>query len=330
MNEIKSEYAIVAQEVQKRYLGAAEGVGLNSFNLLVRPGSVCGLLGPNGAGKTTAIKILSTLLKMDAGRAHVAGYDLTTSARQVRERIGLVGQYAAIDEILTGEQNLVLFGQLYHLSAKQARQRAHELLAQFDLRDAANVRAAKYSGGMRRRLDLAASLIVSPQVLFVDEPTTGLDPVGRREVWASIRTLVASGTTVLLTTQYLEEADQLADRISILKEGHVIAEGTPTELKAAVGGDWIDILLVVDADPAETLRAVQPMASGEIQVDHDTNRISIPVKERTRGLVGVATALAEARIEPLDISLRRPTLDEVFIHLTGAEQPRQNEKEIAA
>src|SRR5579859_3969401 len=197
----------------------------------------------NGAGKTTAVKILSTLLELDAGQACVAGFDVMTQPQQVRERIGLVGQYAAVDEILTGRQNLVLFGQLNHLSRRQAHVRADALLEQFVLTNAANMPASTFSGGMRRRLDLAASLIVSPSVLFVDEPTTGLDPAGRREVWSAIRSLVATGTTVLLTTQYLEEADQLAHRISMLKEGRVIAEGTPDALKARLGGDWLDIIV---------------------------------------------------------------------------------------
>jgi ABC-2 type transport system ATP-binding protein len=313
-----SEFAIAAYQVRKHYRGAKERAGLNGFDLEVRPGCVCGLLGPNGAGKTTAVKILSTLLELDDGRASVAGFDISTQARQVRENIGLVGQYAAIDEILTGRQNLVMFGQLNHLSSRQAQQRADELLEQFALTDSGRMPASTYSGGMRRRLDLAASLIVSPAVLFVDEPTAGLDPAGRRDVWAAIRSLVATGTTVLLTTQYLEEADQLADRISMLKEGSVIAEGSPNELKSALGGDWLDIVLSPGVDTVTVAQIVQQVASGEIRIDREVNRISIPVTDRTRTLISVAAALSEARIEPEDISLRRPTLDEVFIHLTGS------------
>jgi ABC-2 type transport system ATP-binding protein len=315
-----TEFAIAAYGVRKNYAGGTKGAGLNGFDLTVQSGSVCGLLGPNGAGKTTAVKILSTLLELDEGKASVAGFDVTTQPRQVRERIGLVGQYAAVDEILTGRQNLIMFGQLYHLPAKQAHKRADELLAQFGLTDAAKTPASKYSGGMRRRLDLAASLIVSPQVLFVDEPTTGLDPAGRREVWSAIRSLVATGTTVLLTTQYLEEADQLADRISMLKEGQVIAEGTPDQLKATLGGDWLDIVLSPGVELTPLVQIVQQVAAGEIGVDAEANRVSVAVADRTRALVMVATALSEARIEPLDISLRRPTLDEVFIHLTGPQK----------
>jgi len=247
----------------------------------------------------------------------VAGFDVMTQARQVREHIGLVGQYAAIDEILTGRQNLVMFGQLNHLSSRQAELRADALLEQFALTDAGKTPASKFSGGMRRRLDLAASLIVSPSVLFVDEPTTGLDPAGRREVWVAIRSLVATGTTVLLTTQYLEEADQLAHRISMLKEGRVIAEGTPDSLKSALGGDWLDIVVRPGVETVTVAQVVKPVACGDIRIDTQANRISVPVTDRMRALVTVATALSEARIEPEDLALRRPTLDEVFLHLTG-------------
>ncbi len=315
----RTDFAIAAHGVRKRYAGAKTGLALDGFDLEVRPGTVCGLLGPNGAGKTTAIKILATLLQLDAGQAFVAGFDVTTQAAQVRARIGLVGQYAAVDEVLTGRQNLVLFSRLYHLPGRLARRRADELLAQFALTEAGNVPVGQYSGGMRRRLDLAASLIVSPQVLFVDEPTTGLDPAGRREVWEALRALVAAGTTVLLTTQYLEEADQLADRIAMLKAGRVIAAGTPAALKSAIGGDWLDLVLRDEADAGRAAELVQPLASGAIR--RQDNRLSVPVADRTRALIAVATALAEARLEPEDLTLRRPTLDEVFLHLTGPEQP---------
>lgn len=312
------EFAIASYDIHKNFAKAPKEAGLNGFTLEVRPGSICGLLGPNGAGKTTAIKILATLLEPDRGQAHVAGFDVQTQARQVRKNIGLVGQYAAVDEILTGRQNLVMFGQLYHLPSRQAQKRADELLEQFDLVEAGMTPVGKYSGGMRRRLDLAASLIVTPPVLFVDEPTTGLDPAGRREVWSAIRSQVAAGTTVLLTTQYLEEADQLADQVAMLKKGRVIAEGTPDELKSSLGGDWLDITLGSDLDAAPVMQIVQQVASGEIRVDAEINRISVPVLDRTQALVNVATALSAARIEPEDISLRRPTLDEVFLHLTGS------------
>jgi ABC-2 type transport system ATP-binding protein len=324
-----SACAIAARRVRKQYAGAKEGTGLNGFDLEVRAGSVCGLLGPNGAGKTTAVKILSTLLELDDGQASVAGFDVMTQARQVREHIGLVGQYAAIDEILTGRQNLVMFGQLNHLSRRQAELRADALLEQFALTDAGKTPASTFSGGMRRRLDLAASLIVSPSVLFVDEPTTGLDPAGRREVWVAIRSLVATGTTVLLTTQYLEEADQLAHRISMLKEGRVIAEGTPDSLKSALGGDWLDIVLRPGVETATVAQIVKPVACGDIRVDTQANRISVPVTDRMRALVTVTTALSEARIEPEDLALRRPTLDEVFLHLTGPVET-ENTLEVAS
>ncbi len=325
--DVKStEFAIVASEVYKNYARAGQKVGLNGFELRVRPGTVCGLLGPNGAGKTTAIKILSTLLELDSGQARVAGFDVMKQPRQVRENIGLVGQYAAVDEILTGRQNLVMFGRLNHLSRQQAQKRADELLEQFGLTDTEKTPVSKFSGGMRRRLDLAASLIVSPPVLFVDEPTTGLDPVGRQEVWAVLKSLVATGTTVLLTTQYLEEADQLANRISILKEGRVIAEGTPDELKAMLGGDWLEITLNSESNAGAVVQMLQPFAVGEIHVDSAINRVSIPVSNRTRALVNVATALSEAGIEPEDITLRRPTLDEVFIHLTSPAQSSNSQE----
>jgi len=309
-----TETVIEAVGVRKNYRGGTEGAGLNGFDLEVTAGTVTGLLGPNGAGKTTAVRILSTLLEMDSGTATIAGYDVRRQGAEVRRRIGLVGQYAAVDEILTGRQNLVMFARLNHLG--NAKGRADELLERFGLTEAAGQAVSKYSGGMRRRLDLAASLIVAPRVLFVDEPTTGLDPAARIEVWSAVRQLVAGGTTVLLTTQYLEEADQLADRISMLKAGKVVAEGTPDELKTRLGSDWLDLVL---ADPAEIPQVVElaaALADGEVRVQDV--RVSVPVKDRTKALVQLANSLHEAKIEPEDITLRRPTLDEVFLHLTGA------------
>ena len=306
--------AILAHDVQKRYAGGTEDAGLSGFNLAVAPGMVCGLLGPNGAGKTTAVRILSTLLRMDSGEAWVAGYDVRRQGQQVRARIGLVGQYAAVDEILSGRENLEMFGRLNHLPGRVARDRAEELLAQFALTDAANQSVRTYSGGMRRRLDLAASLLVSPPVLFVDEPTTGLDPAGRREVWAAIRGLVQAGSTVLLTTQYLEEADALAGQIVLLKAGQVIAEGTPRELKATLGGSWIDVTL---PDECALATARQVLAHlPEVQVDDDRLHLSLPAQDGARSLLRVANLLEEAAITPLDIGLRQPTLDDVFLHLT--------------
>ena len=233
----RDDLAIQAVDVYKRYKDKA---ALDGFSLSVKAGTVCGLLGPNGAGKTTAVRILTTLLRPDAGRAYVAGCDVLTDPRTVRYRIGLVGQNASVDEILSGRQNLVMFAKLYHLPAAAARQRADELLERFDLTAAAGQSVAEYSGGMRRRLDLATSLILAPPVLFLDEPTTGLDPRARIDVWASIKSLVGSGTTVLLTTQYLQEADQLADQIAVIDAGRVVADGTPDELKAKVGPDRVE------------------------------------------------------------------------------------------
>ncbi|WBQ05165.1 ATP-binding cassette domain-containing protein [Kribbella sp. CA-293567] len=310
-----TERVIEAFEVRKNYAGGKEGAGLNGFDLEVSAGTVTGLLGPNGAGKTTAVRILATLLRMDSGEARIAGYDVRHQGAEVRRTIGLVGQYAAVDEILTGKQNLVMFGRLNHLGHARATRRADELLERFGLTDSAMLPSSKYSGGMRRRLDLAASLIVAPKVLFVDEPTTGLDPAGRAEVWSAVRELVRGGTTVLLTTQYLDEADQLADRISMLREGKVVAEGTPDALKAQLGADWLDLELTTAADVPRILQLTERLTDGEIHVAG--TKVSIPVKDRTRALIEVATLLQEARIEPEDITLRRPTLDEVFLHLTG-------------
>ncbi len=318
--EVATERVIEAFEVRKNYVGGTEGAGLNGFDLEVNAGTVTGLLGPNGAGKTTAVRILATLLKMDSGEA--------TDRRVRRPQAGCGGQgaasawsvsHVAVDEVLTGKQNLVMFGRLNHLGHAKAVRRADELLERFSLTESAELASSKYSGGMRRRLDLAASLIVAPAVLFVDEPTTGLDPAGRAEVWSAVRELVKGGTTVLLTTQYLDEADQLADRISMLKAGKVVAEGTPDALKAQLGADWLDLVMTEQADVQRLLQLVDRLAEGEVRVDD--LRVSIPVKDRTRALVEVATLLQEAKIEPEDITLRRPTLDEVFLQLTGSGVP---------
>ena len=317
---MKMEMAIVARAIRKRYAGAIDGAGLNGLDLAVPVGSVCGLLGPNGAGKTTAVRIFATLLDADDGDAFVAGFNVKTQARQVRERIGLVGQYAAVDEILTGRQNLLMFGRLNHFSPRQARQRADELLDQFALVAAAAVPVSKYSGGMRRRLDLAVGLITSPPVLLVDEPTTGLDPAGRREVWQAIQSLVKAGATVLLTTQYLEEADQLADQIAILKAGRIVAEGAPDDLKATLGGNWIDIVVRPDAALDAVVQIAQQIAAGALRIDAAMKQVSVPIQDRTKALITLVTALATAGIEPEDIVLRRPTLDEVFLHLTDATE----------
>ncbi|WP_030748705.1 daunorubicin resistance protein DrrA family ABC transporter ATP-binding protein [Streptomyces griseus] len=301
--------AIVVEGLCKGYGG---GRALDGFHLTVRAGTVQGLLGPNGAGKTTAVRIMSTLLRPDEGRVEVAGADVRTRPAEVRARIGLLGQNAAVDEELGGRQNLEMFGRLHHLGARRAGARADELLARFGLADTGSKAVGKYSGGMRRRLDLAVSLIRRPRVLFLDEPTTGLDPRGRTEVWDAVRSLVDDGTTVLLTTQYLEEADQLADRIAVIDRGKVVAEGTADELKSRTGGDRIDVVV---RDAAQLARAAA-LLPGEVRVDADRRMASAAVTDRTAALTGAVRALAAAGIEAEDIALRRPTLDEAFLHLT--------------
>jgi ABC-2 type transport system ATP-binding protein len=308
--------AIAAEGLRKRY---GETLALDGFDLAVPAGTVRGLLGPNGAGKTTAVRILTTLLQPDGGRAEVAGVDVRRQPAQVRRRIGLVGQHAAVDEILSGRQNLVMFGRLYHLSPAEARRRADELLARFELADTGRKPVKQYSGGMRRRLDLAASLILAPPVLFLDEPTTGLDPRGRNEVWTAIRQLVAAGTTVLLTTQYLDEADQLADAISVLDAGRVVAEGTPDRLKSTIGRDRIDVVVRSGVDLAAATGIVERVADAPPEIDPDTRRISAPVPDRVAALTEVARALHDSGVEAEDIAVRRPTLDEVFLQLTERE-----------
>ncbi|MDH6214600.1 ATP-binding cassette domain-containing protein [Streptomyces pseudovenezuelae] len=313
-----ADTAITVDGARKAYGGKP---ALDGLDLTVARGAVHGVLGPNGAGKTTLVRILSTLLRPDAGRVEVAGHDVVTEARAVRSRIGLLGQHAALDEELGGQQNLEMFGRLHHLGARHARVRADELLERFGLTDTGRKQVRAYSGGMRRRLDLAASLITDPEVLFLDEPTTGLDPRGRAEVWASVRSLVGGGTTVLLTTQYLEEADQLADRICVVDGGRVIADGTPDELKAATGGDRIDVVLR-DAGQLGAAVALLPIPKGDVSVDPDRRLLSARVTDRMAALSGVVRALEEAGIEAEDVALRRPTLDEVFLRLTARDDDR--------
>ncbi|NUL05435.1 ATP-binding cassette domain-containing protein [Streptomyces lunaelactis] len=301
--------AIVVEGARKRY---GEKRALDGLDLVVERGTVHGVLGPNGAGKTTAVRIMATLLRHDEGVVRVAGRDVRTEAAEVRRRIGLLGQHAAVDEKLSGRQNLEMFGRLYHLGARRAGVRADELLERFGLADTGRKAVEQYSGGMRRRLDLAASLITEPEVLFLDEPTTGLDPRGRAEVWSAVRSLVGGGTTVLLTTQYLEEADQLADRISVIDSGRVVAGGTADELKAKVGGDRIDVVL----RDAAGLGLVAALLPGGATVDEDRRLISAPVSDRMAALTETVRALETAGVEAEDIVLRRPTLDEAFLHLT--------------
>jgi ABC-2 type transport system ATP-binding protein len=301
---------IEVEGLRKRF---ADVEALGGVDLTVAKGTVCGVLGPNGAGKTTAVRILTTLLRADGGRAEVAGCDVARDPAGVRRRIGLVGQNAAVDEVLSGRQNLVLFGRLFHLGVTRARSRADELLARFGLADTGSKPVSQYSGGMRRRLDLAAGLILSPPVLFLDEPTTGLDPRGRSEVWAAIRALVGEGTTVLLTTQQLDEADQLADRIAVIDRGRVIAEDTPQALKAALGGDWIDVVVRDVDDLAAAASLLERISGGAPEIDADARRVSAAVGDRMGALTAVVRELGETAE---DIALRRPTLDEVFLHLT--------------
>ncbi|MFD3731806.1 ATP-binding cassette domain-containing protein [Streptomyces sp. NPDC058632] len=315
--------AVITVEDARKTYSATRGAGpaLDGLDLTVARGTVHAVLGPNGAGKTTLVRILATLLRPDAGRVEVAGHDVVREAYAVRLRIGLLGQHAALDEELGGRQNLELFGRLHHLGRRRARARADELLARFGLADTGRKAVRQYSGGMRRRLDLAASLITEPEVLFLDEPTTGLDPRGRAEVWNSVRSLVGGGTTVLLTTQYLEEADQLADRVCVVDAGRVIADGTADELKAATGGDRIDVVLR-DAGQLGAAVALLPLPMEEITVDTDRRLLSAPVADRMTALTGVVRALEEAGIRAEDIALRRPTLDEVFLRLTGTGDDR--------
>ncbi|MBE1560287.1 ATP-binding cassette domain-containing protein [Nonomuraea africana] len=307
-----NSYSLVAEGLRKRF---GETHALDGFDLAVREGTVCGLLGPNGAGKTTAVRIFSTLLRADGGSATVAGLDVATRAAEVRRRIGLATQEPAVDEVLTGRENLEMWGRLYHLGAKQARSRAQELLEQFGLAEAAGKRIKHYSGGMRRRLDLAATFIQAPSVLFLDEPTTGLDPRNRNEVWQAIRTLVTGGSTVLLTTQYLDEADQLADQIAVLRQGKVIAEGTPDQLKSTIGGDRLDLVLhdARDLPEAGDILAVH----GRPVTDPDARRLTVPVADRMSALSQVLRAMEAKGIEVEDVSIRRPTLDEVFLKVTA-------------
>jgi ABC-2 type transport system ATP-binding protein len=308
---MSSESAVWAEGLRKRF-GRTEA--LRGVDLEVPRGSVFGLLGPNGAGKTTTVRILSTLTLPDAGQARVAGYDVVRDADKVRYRIGLAGQSASMDEKLSGRDNLRLFGRLYHLPAKVARRRADELLTRFGLADAGDRPVRTYSGGMRRRIDLISSLITAPPVLFLDEPTTGLDPRSRGEIWETIRELVAEGTTVLLTTQYLDEADQLADRIAVVDTGRVIAAGTPDELKAEIGSR-IDVVVPGEQDLPQAVAVLGRI--GEPDADPENRRVSVPVGAGSMTLPAVVRELDRAGVAVEDVAVRRPTLDEVFLRLTG-------------
>ncbi|MER6533962.1 ATP-binding cassette domain-containing protein [Streptomyces sp900105755] len=305
-------YAVLSEGLEKRF-GAVSA--LRGLDLAVRQGTVCGLLGPNGAGKTTVVRLLATLLRPDAGSARIAGHDVVREPAAVRRSIGVTGQYASVDGDLTGRENLRLFARL--LRVRRADDRAAELLARFGLAEAADRKAATYSGGMRRRLDLAASLVRRPAVLFLDEPTTGLDPAGRNDIWDAVRELTAEGTTVLLTTQYLEEADRLADDIALIDRGRVARTGSPAELKALIG--WYAQAVVADRDALPKAAAVLDRLTGrEPQFDHDRHTVGAVTTDPTLTLPRLVRELDAAGVPLLDASLRPPTLDDVLLRLTGS------------
>src|SRR4051795_5633836 len=315
-----SEPAILTSGLTKSF---GDVRALDGVDLEVPTGTVLGLLGPNGAGKTTAVRVLTTLLKPDSGSARVAGLDVVAQAAELRQRIGLAGQYAAVDELLTGDENLTMVGRLYGMRRSEAKQRAAELLREFDLDEAAERPTKTYSGGMRRRLDLAAALVADPPVLFLDEPTTGLDPRSRIELWGLLRELVSGGTTLLLTTQYLDEADQLADSIVVLDRGRVIEEGSPAELKSRVGGERVVINVSETGELAPAASALTRFADGHIDSDADELLVTAPVRRGTR-LIEVVRALDQEGIDAADVHRREPTLDDAFLALTGTRRAETN------
>ena len=313
-NTYTGEFAVEASGLTKHY---GEVVALDGLDLAVPTGTVLGLLGPNGAGKTTAVSILTTLTAPDAGTARVAGVNVLSEPQRVRSLIGLSGQYAAVDEHLTALENLEMIGCLYGMRRPAARKKAHELIERFRLSEAANRPLKTFSGGMRRRIDLAGALLANPPVLFLDEPTTGLDPRSRGELWDIIRERVTEGTTVVLTTQYLEEADQLANEIVVIDHGRAIARGTSQELKRRIGGEHLDVHLALLSDLSRVEDILRPFAIGAIRTDDQDALISIPVAKGVEALGAVMIELSAQNVEILDIGLRRPTLDDVFMELTG-------------
>ena len=311
-----SKYAFETKNVKKYYNGD-KVKALDGVTLKAEHGKVLALLGPNGAGKTTIVRMLSTLLAPTSGTVKVMGMDVVAEAHDVREIIGLAGQYAAVDEFLTGRENIQMSGRLYHLPKAEVNKRTETILARLNLTDAADRQVKTYSGGMRRRLDLGASLVGNPKILFLDEPTTGLDPRTRQELWDIIQDLVDEGTTVLLTTQYMDEADQLADHIAVIDRGKLIAEGTSDELKTHLGGDVVEFALDKESDVEAALKAVAKLSNQKPTVDEDGLTITVPVKNGSKGLLKVVVELNKVKLSPASVSLHRPSLDDVFLALTG-------------